>query len=159
MADAFSWVGFILVNLGCITLISWGASNYWVFGFVLTALYTVLLAAAARYCQRSSTEEENRDNDDPIESQLAFDSRASLLYALTVLSLGVTGFFLPVNIFGDSCYVDPYATDQGYWHIDYGTLPPQGPKMGSRGCQRHSSCFVHVSRVVRSYLVRRRQGQ
>jgi len=134
MADAFSWVGFVLVNLGFITLISWGASSYWVLGFVLTALYTVLLVVAARYCERQTAGTHREDNDSSNETQTSrnLDSRANLLYALAVLSLGVTGFFLPVNLFSDDCYVERYDNDQGYWKTDVDSLP-SGVRGWARG--------------------------
>lgn len=43
LSSAFTWVGAILINIGAISLITWGASTLWPLGFALSALYTIFL--------------------------------------------------------------------------------------------------------------------
>ncbi|KAL7426960.1 hypothetical protein ACHAXM_000649 [Skeletonema potamos] len=46
---------------------------------------------------------------------------ANLLYGLFTLALGVTGYFLPMNLF--SCYGGSTPSSTGHWSTDISTLP------------------------------------
>ena len=122
---ASAWIAAILVNLGFLSLISWGAATLWPLGCLLSALYTVFLLGLAQWLERFEnsdirlpTRSDGDDNDEEQEQQQhpALDLTAgsssrgaeneprkapvlvSVLYGLAVLSFGVTGFFLPVNL-------------------------------------------------------------
>jgi membrane protein implicated in regulation of membrane protease activity len=114
----FAWIGALLVNIAFISLITWGAATLWPVGFVLSALYTAFLLFLARWKETHTTtrgsyrnveDGNNAEEDDTVERQgdyavlpssaTKFPILVSLLYGLGVLSLGVTGFFLPVNVF------------------------------------------------------------
>ena len=49
--QAFAWIGAVLVNFGFISLITWGATTFWVIGCFLSAVYTVFLASLANYVE------------------------------------------------------------------------------------------------------------
>jgi hypothetical protein len=45
----FAWVGTVLINLGFLSLISWGAVTSWPLGFFLSFVYTGFLFSLAAY--------------------------------------------------------------------------------------------------------------
>lgn len=97
----FTWVGALLVNIGFVAIISWGASTLWPLGAVLCALYTACLLALAQWCQTHEEELSSTTEDEAVYHRV-HDTNVSLtvnlLYALAVISLGVTGGFLPINL-------------------------------------------------------------
>mmetsp|Transcript_8357 Transcript_8357/g.12123 ORF Transcript_8357/g.12123 Transcript_8357/m.12123 type:complete len:99 (+) Transcript_8357:234-530(+) len=46
---AFVWIGAIMVNIGFLSFVSWGAAPVWPVGFVLSALYTIFLLSLAQW--------------------------------------------------------------------------------------------------------------
>ena len=52
--SAFAWISAILVNIGFISFICWGATSFWPIGFVLSALYTFLLINLAQWLERDT---------------------------------------------------------------------------------------------------------
>lgn len=125
---AFAWIAAILINLGFVSLISYGAATQWVVGFLLSGFYTVFLLGLAKWLEPSdasntvsasgvpATSDDSDDDQEGGRRHPALDSLSrgddtapraspllvSVLYGLAVVSLGVTGFFLPVNLV-ESC--------------------------------------------------------
>mmetsp|Transcript_36962 Transcript_36962/g.66490 ORF Transcript_36962/g.66490 Transcript_36962/m.66490 type:complete len:619 (+) Transcript_36962:241-2097(+) len=149
--STFAWVGVILVNAAFISFIAWGASTIWWFGFAISIVYTLILFYLARFVDRKSGWDTNDTHSEPGSLHDEVDVRipddadaddadagyaasrssggrsmpllANLLYGLFALSLGVTGYFLPVNIFycsGDKSY--PYQPP-GLWTTNVTALP------------------------------------
>lgn len=156
----FTWISALLVNIAFLSLITWGANEYWPFGMGLTAIYTLSLLHIATKIdvkQRpTSTEplghaagdeaedgEEEEDHetshrriekvimDDDLDLSIASAKRedvsslVNLLYFLSVISLGVTGFFLVVNLVpscGDIIGTHPYYPKYN-WEPNLETIP------------------------------------
>eukprot|EP00804_Cyclotella_cryptica_P020130 CCRYP_014900-RA/>CCRYP_014900-RA protein AED:0.22 eAED:0.22 QI:0/-1/0/1/-1/1/1/0/581 len=152
--QTFAWVGAIVVNVAFISIIAWGASTIWYVGFIISAVYTAILFALARAVDKKSAWDAVAPTDDEISDDRSTSSQslhietgvavpprhkvfsrsivaerrmpvlANLLYGLFALALGVTGYFLPMNIF--SCDLRsgsaPYASD-GTWSTDNSALP------------------------------------
>jgi hypothetical protein len=171
----FAWVGTVLVNLGFLSLISWGAVRVtWWLGFFLSGVYTVFLFSLAAWLDTTNQQtrvqlEETRQRDsdldyrtvstsgldegmahantdtnanngevdnqdqgagaeiEPVtnifmESSEQLRSRISLIYGLAVVALGVTLFFIPVNLL--ACHDSSYEpSDGGTWTTDISILP------------------------------------
>ena len=71
---------------------------------------------------------------------------ANLLYGLFTLALGVTGFFLPMNLY----YCGPYtsSTATGQWSTDISTLPSDDVRAWASSTQPHElsrATFVFIS--------------
>lgn len=142
----------LLVNIAFLSLITWGANEYWAIGMGLSAVYTMILLAFATKIdakQRPNSsgtvgftnEEEEEDEledgdhsrivtvimDDDLDLSIASAKRndvsslVNLLYCLSVISLGVTGFFLVVNLIR-SCD-DASNTPIYTWKTNVDTLP------------------------------------
>ena len=145
---AFAWIAAILVNLGFLSLISWGAATLWPLGCLLSEFYTCFLLGLANWLERFESrseedanggededdEEEERHRDTP-EATEASMSRGtssanrsspvlvSVLYGLAILSFGVTGFFLPVNLI-KTCHDDSsWDKPKFVWKTNYTELP------------------------------------
>jgi hypothetical protein len=52
--QAFAWVSALIINVAFVSLIAWGASTIWYVGFVLSAVYTVILFGLARFIDGKS---------------------------------------------------------------------------------------------------------
>ncbi|KAL7480484.1 hypothetical protein ACHAW6_006175 [Cyclotella cf. meneghiniana] len=137
--QTFAWVGAIIVNAAFISIIAWGASTIWYVGFILSAIYTAILLGLAWVVDKKSAWDAVPTNDDDfsydlctcndglqIETGLSVPPRknessrsiikerrmpvlANFLYGLFAVSLSVTGFFIPVNIY--SCDLDDDSDD------------------------------------------------
>jgi MFS family permease len=73
---------------------------------------------------------------------------ANFLYGLFTLALGVTGYFLPMNLF--SCYggsSGPYTPSTGQWSTDISTLPSDVVRDWASSTQPHEShaTFAYIS--------------
>ncbi|KAL3929076.1 MAG: hypothetical protein SGBAC_012369 [Bacillariaceae sp.] len=170
----FTWMAALLVNIAFLSLITWGANEYWAIGMGLSAVYTMILLAFATKIdakQRPNSnsgsvgftdeeeEEELEDGDhsrietvimdDDLDLSIASAKRndvsslVNLLYCLSVISLGVTGFFLVVNLIR-SC--DNGSDTPIYiWKTNLDTLPPsvQDWATGKRSTEEGGS-FAYV---------------
>eukprot|EP00980_Cylindrotheca_fusiformis_P009987 scaffold2212_cov143-Cylindrotheca_fusiformis.AAC.5 len=143
--SVFAWIGAVLVNIAFISLIGWGASTIWPLGFILSALYTGFLLFFARYLEQNLSDatgsnnatggsEEEYIQQDDISATNPDSSRTfkkipvlvNMLYGLGVISLGVTGFFLPVNLL-DCTGTVPSKSVTRYkysWRTNETELPP-----------------------------------
>lgn len=74
----FAWVGAILVNIGFVALITWGASTLWPLGFVLCAIYTVCLYELAIWLRRQENEENITENLEQQQSSHSVDNQESV---------------------------------------------------------------------------------
>jgi membrane protein implicated in regulation of membrane protease activity len=75
---------------------------------------------------RSSSHNMNRRRRTATKDSQRMPVLANLLYGLFSLALGVTGYFLPMNIFNCYGYGGPYtpsSTSSGHWTTDISTLP------------------------------------
>ena len=52
--QTFAWVGAIVVNVAFLSFIAWGAAANWIFGFVISVVYTILLFVLARFVDTKS---------------------------------------------------------------------------------------------------------
>jgi hypothetical protein len=144
----FAWVGAILVNIGFLALITWGASTLWPLGFVLCAIYTGCLYFLAVWLQRhehesaDSLEQENRYSDDqsPFELVRVRDESedegegsiptpkvslpVNLLFGLAVVSFGVTCLLLPVNLVKE-CTSQMPSLPYYKWETNFTALPEE----------------------------------
>ncbi|KAL7476008.1 hypothetical protein ACHAW6_001899 [Cyclotella cf. meneghiniana] len=151
--QTFAWVGALVVNAAFISIIAWGASTIWYVGFIISAVYTAILFGLARVVDKKSAwdvvptdNEASHDNSTNseglhIETGVAVPpgrkvfSRsnntkrrmpvlANLLYGLFALALGVTGYFLPMNIFScDLTSGSAMHSSEGIWSTDSAALP------------------------------------
>jgi hypothetical protein len=158
--QAFAWVSALIINVAFVSLIAWGASTVWYVGFVLSAVYTVILFGLARFIDGKSQWDQM---DDGVADESMVDAAAcsqpshhceeavdvavpavivegdhrnpppslrrmpvlpNLLYGLFALALGVTGYFLPMNLY--NCYDFGYSANpqSGRWSTDLSSLPP-----------------------------------
>jgi hypothetical protein len=169
----FAWVGTVLINLGFLSLISWGAVNWWPLGCFLSGVYTVFLFSLAAWMdttnqtrvQHDETSQRDRDLDystvsmtvpdedmvhadananainvevdnrgqdadrdiEPnantvMETSQQLPTRLSLIYGLAVVALGVTLFFIPINLF--ACHDSSYEpSNGGTWTTDTSSFP------------------------------------
>jgi len=221
--STFAWIGAILVNVGFVVLISWGASLYWPVGFVLSGLYTAALLGLASCLEQwnhrgmgglssfrrpqqqqppqqvmdrsyqngnHATTTTTTDEDDDVEEQqqqqeqvavqvgstttttttttaqqeeqqeplLLLSPQAvedasgmatiqSLLYGLGVIALGVTGFFLPINLMGCNGS-DDTGTEYSQWKVDDISSFPSSIQEWARDDyqevqQRPSYCYLN----------------
>jgi hypothetical protein len=143
----FAWVGAILVNIGFVALISWGASTLWPIGFVLSALYTASLFELAKWLQqreleqqaiiedeiqaeestRNRQEEEHNRSESTSRTPHTVSLPVNLLYGLAVVSLGATCFLLPINLIDNCNYYDHPGNGRGpryEWVTNATSLPP-----------------------------------
>jgi hypothetical protein len=155
--SAFAWTGAIVVNVAFLSLITWGATTYWLLGFGLCLVYTILLFGLALWLDQRSFYNDHDDGDGvsqdatvPSYTQIRSDSirertnqgnenehaatmvqsettrpiLVSILYGLAVVSLGASGFFLPVNLLhcGD---VNPPTRNDAHWVTNISALPKQ----------------------------------
>jgi hypothetical protein len=155
----FAWVGTILINVGFISLISWGATTWWPIGFVLSGLYTIFLWWLAAWLEKGEytrvlTTESIHDpqittvvpaSDDDLAIELPNHQAgvlgeetthaadlpharpqlpilASILYGLALISMGVTGSFIPANLFCQHGGIVPHY-DSGTWTTNISSLP------------------------------------
>eukprot|EP00980_Cylindrotheca_fusiformis_P009988 scaffold2212_cov143-Cylindrotheca_fusiformis.AAC.6 len=133
-----------------ISLISWGANTMWPLGFILSALYTAFLFFLARYLEHNLSDTTTRNdstatssdgnvqqvnisttNLDSISTFKKTSGLVSLLYGLGVISLGVTGFFLPVNFLDCTGAASSPEGFQFYWSTNKTDLPPSVRKWAS----------------------------
>jgi hypothetical protein len=150
----FGWVGAILINVGFITLISWGTTIYWPLGFVACGFYTAILFALGRWLEGTPIQQYERVRNDPSrQEEIPFQDMAvgvernnypndvqdstistattlpltvSILYGLSVVSMGVCGSFFPINLV-PVCTDDPYSGHPRYsWMTNFSNLP-EGP--------------------------------
>jgi len=153
----FTWISALLVNIAFLSLITWGANEYWPIGMGLTAIYTLILLTIATKIdskQRPTSSgtvaladdeaEELEDGDDDtrieIETVIMDDdldlsiasakrenvsSLVNLLYFLSVISLGVTGFFLVVNLVPscDDSIIDNSYPPKFAWKANLDSIP------------------------------------
>lgn len=124
----FGSLGAILINVGFITLITWGASTYWPIGFVLCVGYTVVLFTTGRRLEDSTVRQyESVRGNESDQEEIPFHSgpvtegsepnshtndvqtsttitttklplTVSILYGLGVVSLGVCGSIFSTNM-------------------------------------------------------------
>mmetsp|Transcript_20743 Transcript_20743/g.50976 ORF Transcript_20743/g.50976 Transcript_20743/m.50976 type:complete len:639 (-) Transcript_20743:123-2039(-) len=156
----FTWMAALLVNVAFLSLITWGANEYWAIGMGLSAIYTMILLTIASKIdakQRPTSsgtlgpgddeeeEEEIEDDDhntchsrietvimdDDLDLSIASAKRedvsslVNLLYFLSVISLGVTGFFLVVNLI-PSCDGSTFVGSRPLnykWEANLDTIP------------------------------------
>mmetsp|Transcript_20741 Transcript_20741/g.50972 ORF Transcript_20741/g.50972 Transcript_20741/m.50972 type:complete len:641 (-) Transcript_20741:123-2045(-) len=156
----FTWMAALLVNVAFLSLITWGANEYWAIGMGLSAIYTMILLTIASKIdakQRPTSsgtlgtgdeeeeEEEVEDDDhntchsrietvimdDDLDLSIASAKRedvsslVNLLYFLSVISLGVTGFFLVVNLI-PSCDGSTFVPSRPLnykWKANLDTIP------------------------------------
>jgi len=170
--STFAWVGTLVVNCAFIAFIAWGASKIWVAGFFISIVYTALLFVLARFIDRKSgwdatthgddesgslhdeadvrmTHDVNADysgqGDDPAVSgtEHRMPLLPNLLYGLFALALGVTGYFLPVNIF--YCGSNRPFAPPGHWTTNITALPDDVQDWASSAEHRYSfSSFVYI---------------
>mmetsp|Transcript_13826 Transcript_13826/g.22233 ORF Transcript_13826/g.22233 Transcript_13826/m.22233 type:complete len:582 (-) Transcript_13826:1975-3720(-) len=137
----FTWLSAVLVNIAFISLITWGATTAWPVGFALSAVYTAFLLGMARWLEVATQREYNNLEDgtnveaEDIEDEndqsspsahspaAKYPSLANLLYGLGILSLGVTGFFLPINIVTSCTGPSTYGHPRYVWKTDVSALP------------------------------------
>lgn len=175
----FAWAGAILINGAFISIIIFGAFQNWYVGFILSAIYTVLLFVGARIVDKKSgwdvvapaddggVVEQNLDSEEQLEEpEVAVDSEeqleesavaigertverrmpvmANFFYGIFTLAFGVTGFFLPMNVF--SCGYDPWIPN-GVWSTDLSSLPTEAREWYSSTEYDDGSpaaTFVHI---------------
>mmetsp|Transcript_27955 Transcript_27955/g.80781 ORF Transcript_27955/g.80781 Transcript_27955/m.80781 type:complete len:619 (+) Transcript_27955:195-2051(+) len=143
--QTFAWVGAIVVNVAFLSFIAWGASANWLVGFALSVVYTGLLFGLARFVDTKSGWERTGDegggaaaaDDGSLHDEadvgvasgmVANDPErrmpplANLFYGLFALALGVSGYFLPMNLFPCSGGGPPYKP-AGHWATNFTDLP------------------------------------
>ena len=144
--QTFAWVGAIVVNVAFLSFIAWGAAANWVVGFSISVVYTILLIVLARFVDTKSGWEltgSDTDGDDGSlhdeadvgvanglpagvnDHERRMPPLANLFYGLFVLALGVSGFFLPNNLFpcgGGGGGRPPYKP-AGHWATNITDLP------------------------------------
>ena len=186
---AFAWIAATLVNLGFLSLISWGAATLWPLGCLLSALYTCFLFGLANWLEssdrrsiaaNSSAEDEtlrrptSSDNDDnetdlgedrhdfPTDSVVqqestgAFSSRepgianpsrksfsvlVSVLYGLAVVSFGVTGFLLAINLV-ETCNDSASNKPNYYWKTNFTDLPKEVQSWAKKDTQNSPDMYA-----------------
>lgn len=150
--STFAWVGAILVNTGFVALVSWGASTLWPLGFVLSAAYTTFLFSLARWLKKrdngghnieaerhgedeiptreasieATVEEAPGAGQDYLSSQNGWHKASlpvNLLFGLGVVSLGVTGFLLPINLIDACTAYHPDGVPTYRWVTNLTELP------------------------------------
>ncbi|KAL7505612.1 hypothetical protein ACHAXN_003075 [Cyclotella atomus] len=148
--QVFAWAGAILVNGAFISIIVYGAFTSWYTGFIISAIYTVLLFVGARIVDKKSrwdvprvgdeVAEQNVDSEEQLEPEATITAdaqsnvqpspntverrmpvMANFLYGIFTLAFGVTGLFLPMNLF--SCG-NNWSTN-GSWSTDLSSLPTE----------------------------------
>lgn len=145
--QTFAWVGAIVVNVAFLSFIAWGAAANWIVGFVISVVYTILLFLLARFVDTKSGWDGSGANDNEGDDGSLHDEvdvgaangtsmvggndhecrmppLANLFYGLFVLALGVSGFFLPNNLFpcGGGGGRPPYRP-AGHWATNITDLP------------------------------------
>jgi len=161
--SVFTWLSALLVNVAFLSLITWGADEFWPIGMGLSTIYTlIILAIASRLDSKQRTsasigtaalhdeddEEYDEGNpttmrhsrirkiimDDDLDLSILslkeeeVSSLVNLLYFLSVVSLGVTGFFLVVNLI-PSCdnpifsISHPLPPSRYTWQANLDTIP------------------------------------
>ena len=131
-----------MVNVAFLSFIAWGAAANWVVGFAISVVYTILLFVLARFVDTKSGWELTGSDTDGGDGSLHDEADvgvangmavrecrmpplANLFYGLFVLALGVSGFFLPNNLFpcgGGGGGRPPYKPT-GHWATNITDLP------------------------------------
>ena len=145
--QTFAWVGAIVVNVAFLSFIAWGASANWLVGFALSVLYTALLFGLARFVDTKSgwdrtagggnnggAAADDGSLHDEVDVGVAsaivtsdperrMPPLANLFYGLFALALGVSGYFLPMNLY--NCYGGggPPYKPAGHWATNITDLP------------------------------------
>lgn len=162
--STFAWLGAIVVNIAFISFIVWGANAIWWVGFSISIVYTGILFGLARFIDKKSGWDETNesrsldDEDDGLvmhESAVDYASQdaaarqmpilANLLYGLFALALGVTGYFLPINIF--YCAEDRPGPHRlpGHWETNITALPEEVQDWASSTKSRDSyASFIYI---------------
>merc|ERR1712176_1684563 len=97
-----TWVSFVLINGSFIALTSWASSVNWPQGFAYSMLYCIALLVVPYYLRRR-----NGGRDSIL---------TSLLFPMAIISIAVTGLYLPVFVFPcSSSGNDYYIPTKGEW--------------------------------------------
>lgn len=153
----------LLVNIGFISIIVWGSSQIWLLGFALTVVYAIALLFCARYLESSrgtttTNDEEEDDASSNTTTRASTGRLVSILYGLAVLSIGVSGSFLPTNLFGACAFArdDEYITSSYYneeeevqWEliINATEQPSALQAWDNESEQSESSTFAYLPKV------------
>ena len=110
VSTVFAWFGAIVITAAFTGLIAWGAVANWVVGFIFSMIFTGLLFAGARWLKKEKG---------------GYTVLSSLLFLLFALGIGVTGSFLPVNIWGADCFAidDDFFNDELTFATDTSSFP------------------------------------
>jgi len=149
--STFAWVGAILVNIGFISLVAWGSSTLWPLGFVLSGLYTAFLFGLASWLDARHRPTLLPTNETEAETNTRTPAPhrtvlISVLYALGVISLGVTGYFVPQNIFSCEDNYDYDNRNYPTWTTDINSLPKEVRKWANQDYYdfEYASSFAYI---------------
>ena len=200
--QVFAWAGAILVNGAFISIITYGAFNSWYVGFIICAIYTILLFLSARTVDKRSkwdaispvegdAEEANQETDaivaaadseiqhdevgveeetdaeqgavavtaasdsnsvrEPKNAERRMPVMANFFYGLFTLALGVTGYFLPVNLV--PCNVSYSETSNGSWSTDMSVLSDEVQNWASSSPDWSGSTFGYLNGGNKSFTL------
>jgi len=120
-AVAFAWVGVVLINVAFSVLLGWGLNNSWIIGFPISLVYTAVLFGLARLLERKAQNTDDTNTDDTKNDRKGLLFIASILYALGVIAVGVTGVIIPFAIF--TCDYDDIITTTYTYITDDSKFP------------------------------------
>lgn len=142
--DIFAWAGAMLINIAFIYGVFYASWSAWYIGVIVSAVYTVILFLFARFVESRKRENGADENEGSSRAAIPNHRLASFLYGLAVVSTGVTGVFLPINLvgnceLGNPSYVSPYANYRGTWVTK---ITEEVPSFAQRSEQ---ASFIHMS--------------
>jgi len=124
----FPWLGAIFINISFGLLIGWGVTVQWIVGFVFSVVYSCVLfiisfQLSKRVKENTTSPEIAGEHDE--ESRMTqtnstnstnqgLRTLVTLLFTLAVISVGVTGLIIPLNLI----YCN-YGDGYGYYNNNY----------------------------------------
>jgi len=140
-----------VINVAFASLIAWGASTLWQLGFTISCIYTLALYFLASKLDSLNDNHREEVDDTRDVSETSEDAHyqrtilTSLLYGLSVISLGATGLFLPINIFNCPGERPWPPNPPGRWETDISSLPKGVQSWAESDAEfGHKASFVYL---------------